>query len=567
MVNKIKFNVVFILAFIVLSFFIPAVSLADNLGDQSTFNTDIQYDKFGRSSVTATLRTVSDHAYFYIEDKYWDSLNFYEQGVINNDIKKLANEFETVIYPKEREFWGSEPNPGVDNDPRITILLEDLAKNYGGYFETVNLVSKERSPDSNERELFVISVQALGNDALKGFLAHEFQHLISYNQKEIINQSTEDVWLNELRSEYSVGLLGYNNYYTNSNLERRVGVFVANPSDSLTEWPNISLDYSMVTIFGEYLADRFGPSILNETLHHYSYGIPSFNQYLNPRGTNFGEVFMDWMAATYLNDQSVDPKYGYSKLDLKSAIKIRPQTSSAILESFGYNGSINIKDWQPYWIEYDLQGVSDTSSLKLDVSGSGQILLASYIAFYKDGTIEVKKIPVISGRALGFVPNSSEKKLNKVAVMVTKANKIIDFGKDEPSAQIYLNANMVDNSIVRAQTLKDGDLIKRPGEKEIYVIWGKYKRYLHPEVIKLYGHLDPSKAVEVEPEIFNSYTTANYVRNVNEQKVYAVWPDGTKHWMNITAQQWDATGRDWNAIFIINDLELNYYKIGADITR
>jgi len=54
---------------------------------------------------------------------------------------------------------------------------------------------------------------------------------------------------------------------------------------------------------------------------------------------------------------------------------------------------------------------------------------------------------------------------------------------------------------------------------------------------------------------------------VNDEKVYAVWPDGTKHWLDITPQQWDASGRDWNAIFIINDLELNTYKTGADITR
>ena len=116
-------------------------------------------------------------------------------------------------------------------------------------------------------------------------------------------------------------------------------------------------------------------------------------------------------------------------------------------------------------------------------------------------------------------------------------------------------------------SLKNGALIKKTRESEVYVIEGKYKRYLRPEIIALYGHLAGVKPIEVDETAFHSYATANYVRYVNEEQVYAVWPDGTKHWLNITPQQWDASGRDWNAIFIINDLESNTYQTGANITR
>ena len=99
------------------------------------------------------------------------------------------------------------------------------------------------------------------------------------------------------------------------------------------------------------------------------------------------------------------------------------------------------------------------------------------------------------------------------------------------------------------------------------MVEGKYKRYLRPEVIALYGHLNQVKAIEVDDETLNSFATANYVRNFNDKKVYAVWPDGTKHWLNMTGDYFTQSGRDWNAIFIINDLELGFYKTGADITR
>ena len=83
----------------------------------------------------------------------------------------------------------------------------------------------------------------------------------------------------------------------------------------------------------------------------------------------------------------------------------------------------------------------------------------------------------------------------------------------------------------------------------------------------MYGHLDASRAIELDDKNFNSYTTANYVRSVNDKNVYAVWPDGTKHWLNMTGQYFTESGRDWGAIFTINELEFNTYKTGTDITK
>ena len=147
--------------------------------------------------------------------------------------------------------------------------------------------------------------------------------------------------------------------------------------------------------------------------------------------------------------------------------------------------------------------------------------------------------------------------------------KTSDFGKEENESFLTLAVSLEEKvlGVDFGSELKNGTLVKKSVENEIYVIEGKYKRYLRPEIISLYGHLDASKAIAVDDTTFYSYTTANYVRYADDEKVYAVWPDGTKHWLNITPQQWDASGRDWGAIFVINDLELNTYKIGADIVK
>ena len=225
---------------VALLFWIPNFSQADVLGQKELFSVDSDFDKYGRNQLFATLRHVSDKLHFYVDDSYWNGLDTVHQNSFTANIANLAQEFENTIYPKETQFWGSEPNPGIDGDFRITILAEQLITGTGGYFNTANGYTRTQVQDSNSREMIFLSAETVnsGSDLTKVFLAHEFQHLISFNQKELINKSSEDTWLNELRSEYSISLVGYNDVYYNSSLNRRTVSFMENPSDSLTEWPN-----------------------------------------------------------------------------------------------------------------------------------------------------------------------------------------------------------------------------------------------------------------------------------------------------------------------------------------
>ena len=584
--GKLKF---FITAFLVSFLFFSYVS-ADTLGQRGTFFVNEEFDKYSRTQLSATLRQVSDKMYFYVEDEYWNKINFSTQQDMMNNMLKLAKEFETNIYPKETMLWGLEPNPGIDGDPKITILLEDLKKTNGGYFDTVHGYSRQIANDSNEREMISLSAEALVSnpDFLKVFLAHEFHHLISFNQKDLLKKVAEEIWLNELRAEYSVSVAGYNKPYLGSNLENRFNTFLQNPSDSVTEWPNVLDDYAMVNAFGQYLAEQYGSAILSETLKNNSsvVGIPSINEYLRLKGYSekFEDIFGYWMAAMYWNDINKNNRLGYLDTDLKY-VRIIPQQqinlSSGLAEISLFRF---LKPWQPVWWEFDMSSFQGdlSKSLKLSALGeTGGLFPVFYLVVYNDGSIEFNKLKLNGGSGSAFVI-SSEKVPSKVVVMATNGTKIDGFGALESSLSVRIDIKVVSTEEAIASVVKDGSLIKRKGESEIYVIWGKYKRYLNPGVISLYGHLDPSKAIELEPEVFHSYTTANYVKYVDKEEVYAVWPEpgegsrggtstgiasGTKHWISLTPVQWDASGRDWNAIFVINDLELNYYKTGADITR
>ncbi len=554
-------------------FIILAVTLfafgasADSLNDKVTFNIDAGFGVDGREKTTATLWAISDHVYFYVSDKYTEFLSSNRKLVLVERLKNLGEEFEENIHPKLTNFWGEEPNPGIDNDSRITILITELIDYAGGYFDTANSFSKSRAEDSNERDMIIINTSALGNpDKLYEFLAHEFQHLISVNQKAMTHGINEDIWLNEARSEYSVTLTGYNDIFNGSNLQRRVRNFVDNPSVSLTEVTNSAEDYAQIALFAEYITDKYGPDVLSQSLKSSKIGIDSIS--------NFDEMFKNWTIANYLNDKSINNLYGYDRSDFIN-FRIQPTKSMGVLNNSSVLIQARVKDWQPKW--YELKDVNN-SVLRVDFSGKqGEIYSLSYIAFWDNGKTTTGDIDLINNETQFYIEG-----VDKIILIPIKKTRTSKFTRDEPESSynvvirgisespegvkvLAIDSTLSTNKI--SSEIIDGSLIRLRGSNDIYVIRGPWKRYLMPGVIDMYGHIDPSQAIEVSIQIFNEYKTTNYVRYVNDEKVYAVWPDGTKHWFNMTGDYFISSGRSFDAIFIVNEAEINYYQIGSDVIR
>ncbi|MBX4189985.1 hypothetical protein KW791_01685 [Candidatus Parcubacteria bacterium] len=548
-----------ITAFVVLALSFSSFVSADTLGQQQNFIVNKDFDVSGRSTVGATLVVSSDHAYWYVDNTYYNNLFPSERSLFISSLNDLAKEFDANIYPKETQFWGSEPNPGIDNDPHLTILLERLRPNTGGYFDTSNGISRKEAPESNQREMITVALDSLADNRAKVFLAHEFQHLISFNQKELAHRVSEDVWLNELRSQYAITVAGYNDNSRNSDLRLRSAAFLTNPTDSLTEWPNTTLDYASITLFGEYLAERFGPSILPATLKSSKTGIESVNEYLATHNytERFNDVFADWVLANYINNPVLNSAYGYTNPTLQG-FSVPVTDNERLFYPAKFTFAYSIKPWQSEWFRFNLDPNQPSSrSLHIVDNDTNQAFKVRYI----DNLGQVKTFTHET-----FVNNAPG--LSWFVLMPLNSSKISDFTINDPATPYTLSIDYVDRALAVQAALSNGALIKHTSAPDNnYVIEGQYKRYLSPAVIKLYGHLDPSKSITVPEEDFDKYVTSNYVRNVNDKKVYTVWPDGTKHWLNITAQRFNESGRDWNSIFVINDLEFNSYQMGAPITQ
>ncbi|MBU3924580.1 IPT/TIG domain-containing protein [Patescibacteria group bacterium] len=114
---------------------------------------------------------------------------------------------------------------------------------------------------------------------------------------------------------------------------------------------------------------------------------------------------------------------------------------------------------------------------------------------------------------------------------------------------------------------EDGSLIRAEGDYKVYVVKGKYKRWIQTEKIFGFYNFRWSDIITVAPETRDYYITSMLARADNDYKVYEIGSDGKKRHLSMSSAGFEASGRKWETIFIINDLEKNSYKTGAAIMK
>jgi len=365
--NKIIIFLFSSILFLGIGFFVQA----ENLGENANFNIDPSYDISGRTQLTASLIKIAPKLYLYIDKTWWDSQDSLKQNEILNILDSLSLEFENKIYPILTRTFGSEWNPGIDGDSRITVLLQPMIKEAGGYFNSGDEYPRAQYPNSNQREMIYLNVEHLNSPILKSLLAHEFTHLITFNQKERTYGVSEEIWLNEARSEYAPALLGYDDIYEGSNLQRRVRNFLDRPTDSLTEWQGKFYDYGVLNIFTRYLVDIYGVEILTDSLKMKKTGIESLNAVLSKKSyiEDFSQIFVNWTIAILMNDCSVGLKYCYRSPNLTN-FRIMPTVNFL---PFSDQSTLSVisetKQWAGSWQKF----IGGKGNLKLEFSGSPEI--------------------------------------------------------------------------------------------------------------------------------------------------------------------------------------------------
>lgn len=323
------------------------------VGDRQVFQAH-DVDANRNFTVTAQLRYISDVAYVWVEEEEPHDLDA---------IADAVERFSTEIYPDAVEFFGSEWNPGVDNDPRLHILhVNGLGSTIAGYYSSADQYSRRANEFSNEREMFYVNLSWLNAardyEYYETLLAHEFQHMVHWH-----NDRNEETWVNEGLSEFAQDVAGYE---PDTVFAR---TFAARPDTQLNTWGEINTGnaehYGSSYLFMNYFTQRFGPEMTRALVAHPANGIAAFNAVLESAGTgeSFNSVFADWVIANYVDDPNalgLDGRYGYHTL---------AQTAPVVAQAYDrYPAQVKAATVSNYGTDYyRLEGEGD-----LEVEFQGQ---------------------------------------------------------------------------------------------------------------------------------------------------------------------------------------------------
>ncbi|WP_404456009.1 immune inhibitor A [Virgibacillus necropolis] len=293
-----------------------------------------------------TLRSVGENVEIWVAN----DLGFPEgdprpdQVVTQEQVDKLAAEFDSNIYPTVTNFFGTPDSLTGSN-----AVLEDIGAVPEGYYENGNdkiMLLVSNIPDENYTdptypffvagffwqtlEMYtdrnIISIDSNNweerlESTFYGTTIHEMQHLIHAD-----NDSDETSWLNEGFSGFAEYLGGYGHPYGHINF------FLDHPENSLVNWdehvdaetgPETLADYGVSYLFTLYNYEQFGEDFILDVAKSPLNTIDSYEQAYKDNGINetFQSVYEKFVAAVLIDDQdNIKGKkgiYGFDSIDLR----------------------------------------------------------------------------------------------------------------------------------------------------------------------------------------------------------------------------------------------------------
>ncbi len=197
----------------------PGKRSLPSLGDSRDFSVLNAEDEF--DEVRARVRYISDRSIIYVDE------DTPPNGFTDDDNAFFASQFDDPIHPTVTGAFGSESD--LDGNERVIILFTpavnrltpDGSDGYvAGFFFGVDLVDGTKG--SNGGEVFYAVVPdgtgahgpILGRNSLlttlPAILAHEFEHMVHYNQRILRAGADrqEALWLSEALAQMAEDLVG-----------------------------------------------------------------------------------------------------------------------------------------------------------------------------------------------------------------------------------------------------------------------------------------------------------------------------------------------------------------------
>ncbi|MBP7634140.1 hypothetical protein KBA41_08200 [Candidatus Ozemobacteraceae bacterium] len=335
------------------------------VGDEITFTTMNVAEKKPEKT-PAVLKKIGKHCYIFVEKG---------KTVSAAAIEKIAKTFDEKIYPTNTSTFGSEWKPGIDGDEKITLLFLDIQDGYekganrgfvAGYFYAGDEYSKEKNPQSNEREMLYLDIDPADptKESYLGVVAHEFQHMIHWH-----NDPKEHTWVNESMSQLSTFLNGFDH-------PSQVFAFIKAPDNNMCAWSQETpiANYGQVYLFAYYMMNHavtkteavkkeFVRDLVSSTVH----GTDGYERTLKKHGgkLTFSQYFDAFNVANHLNTPAIaSGLYGYDKNLGK--LKLDPMLHH---KNAPFTGKGTIKCWSSRSVTFDISKATG----KITVAFAGQV--------------------------------------------------------------------------------------------------------------------------------------------------------------------------------------------------
>ncbi len=345
---------------------------AGSVGNPSanTVGTTTRTWKTNDGPVSSTLRGSADlsngkRLYVWVNDSAWSTNEAHNQRMTPHRVNAVLSGFGTAspnIYDMTRKVygdeWGSHPYGNLIANPQneIHIVYYDIGNNgpWGilGYFWAVNNILNHEY-GNNALVFFMDSatmglmqggswqVTLPGPAIMMTTLAHEFQHMIHFYEKQVVQNTASPVWLNELASTASEDILAH--FITGPNTGpsfgdgSRLAQFAKTPVCNITVWSSstsgdctIYDSYAHVSSFGGFLARHYGGgnyTFFRELVRSNIDSVTGLGCAIrraqgetcdNGSGdfNKFAEAYVRWGASIVLNSakRSIPAGYGYPAL-------------------------------------------------------------------------------------------------------------------------------------------------------------------------------------------------------------------------------------------------------------
>ena len=313
--------------------------------------------------VSATVRKViragsTTLAVWVADREWWATCGAFGQCLTQEMVDAIATRFlrpgaNNDVYDWVTAIFGAPWGAHKYSDlippeaaGQVHILLFDIdgdgsAGSTAGFFATRHNFLRDRvfpfTLTSAERLIFFIDSAILSipegptwevtdpapSDILDT-LAHEFQHMIHFYQKAILQDVVSDTWLNEMASEMTTDLIAdklgipgprgvaFNDPTAGAprNTNGRLPLYNYWNEIQVTRWDNELANYSNTYALGAYLARNYGGAALfREIVQNDGAGVAAIEQALDSLGhsVSFANVLTDWAIANLLSDDTGAP--------------------------------------------------------------------------------------------------------------------------------------------------------------------------------------------------------------------------------------------------------------------